>query len=60
MRPLAAHCHLSLAKLFRSTRKSELAREHLMTAVTMYREMDMGFWLEKAEAELGQLQRTSH
>ncbi len=23
----------------------------------MYREMDMGFWLEKAEAELGPLQR---
>jgi len=21
--------------------------------VTLYREMDMGFWLEKAEAELG-------
>ena len=27
-------------------------REHLSTATTMYREMDMRFWLEKAEAEL--------
>ncbi len=25
--------------------------EHLATATTMYREMDMSFWLEKAEAE---------
>ena len=29
-------------------------REHLTTATTMYREMDMRFWLEKAEAELGE------
>jgi hypothetical protein len=28
------------------------AREHLTAAATMYREMGMGFWLEKAEAEL--------
>ena len=28
------------------------AQEHLATVTTMYREMDMGFWLEKAEAEL--------
>jgi hypothetical protein len=29
------------------------AREHLTTAVTMYREMGMTFWLEKAGMELG-------
>ena len=28
------------------------AREHLTTATTMYREMDMRFWLEQAEAEM--------
>jgi len=28
--------------------------EHLTTAATMYREMDMGFWLEQAEAEITQ------
>ncbi len=27
------------------------AQEHLATATTMYREMDMRFWLEKAEAQ---------
>jgi hypothetical protein len=26
---------------------------HLATATTMYREMDMRFWLEQAEAALG-------
>jgi tetratricopeptide (TPR) repeat protein len=52
MRPLVGHCHLGLGKLYRRTGKRELAQGHLTTAATMYREMDMGFWLEKAEAEL--------
>jgi len=51
MRPLVAHCHLGLGKLYRRTGKPEQAHEHLTTATTMYREMDMRFWLEKAEAE---------
>jgi class 3 adenylate cyclase/tetratricopeptide (TPR) repeat protein len=51
MRPLVAHCHLGLGKLSRRTGKREQAREHLTTATTMYREMDMRFWLEQAEAE---------
>ena len=33
------------------------AQEHLTTAATMYREMDMRFWLEKADAELGGVER---
>jgi tetratricopeptide (TPR) repeat protein len=53
MRPLVAHCHHGLGKLCRRTGKEELAREHLTTAATMYREMDMRFWLEKAEAQIG-------
>jgi tetratricopeptide (TPR) repeat protein len=52
MRPLVAHCHLGLGKLYRVTGKGEQAREHLITATTMYREMDMKYWLEKAEAEV--------
>ena len=51
MRPLVAHCHLGLGKLYRRTKQQE-AQEHLATATTMYREMDMQFWLEQAEAEL--------
>jgi DNA-binding SARP family transcriptional activator/tetratricopeptide (TPR) repeat protein len=51
MRPLVAHCHLGLGKLCRRTDKREQAQEHLTTATTMYREMGMTYWLEKAEAE---------
>jgi DNA-binding SARP family transcriptional activator/tetratricopeptide (TPR) repeat protein len=52
MRPLVAHCQLGLGKLYRRVGKPQEAREHLSTATTMYREMDMRFWLEQAEAEL--------
>ncbi len=52
MRPLAAHCHLGLGKLYRSSGKRDQAREHLITAATMYREMDMRFWLEQAEGQM--------
>jgi carbon-monoxide dehydrogenase medium subunit len=52
MRPLVAHCHLGLGKLYRRTGKREEAHEHLTTATGLYREMDMRFWLEQAEAEL--------
>ena len=55
MGPLIAHCHLSLGKLSRRTGKREQAQEHLTTATTMYREMDMRFWLEKGEIELKEL-----
>jgi len=51
MRPLVAHCHLGLAKLYRRTGKRVQAHEHLTAAIAMYREMDMPFWLAQAEAE---------
>jgi prephenate dehydratase len=54
MRPLVGHCHLGLGKHHRRAGDLVRTREHLTTAATMYREMDMGFWLEKAEAELPQ------
>ena len=52
MRPLVAHCHLGLGRLDGRTGKHARAEEHLITATTMYREMDMTYWLEKSEAEL--------
>jgi class 3 adenylate cyclase/tetratricopeptide (TPR) repeat protein len=55
MRPLLAHCHLGLGTLSRRTGKREQAQEHLTTAMTMYREMGMGFGVEKAEAEVREL-----
>jgi tetratricopeptide (TPR) repeat protein len=51
MRPLVAHCHLGLGKLYRRTGQREQAQEHLTTATTMYREMGMTYWLEQVEAE---------
>jgi class 3 adenylate cyclase/tetratricopeptide (TPR) repeat protein len=55
MRPLLAHCHLGLAKLYRRTGKRQEAQEHLATATTMYREMDMRFYLEQAEAAMREM-----
>jgi len=52
MRPLVAHCHLGLGKLYQRTGNREQAQEHLTTATAMYREMGMTYWLEQAEAEL--------
>ena len=52
MRPLVAHCHLGLSRLYRRIDKHEQAQEHLVTATTMCREMDVMYWLEKAEADL--------
>jgi len=55
MRPLVAHCHFGLGALHRRTGEREQAQEHLTTATTMYREMGMTYWLEKAEAEMIEL-----
>ncbi len=52
MRPLVANCHLGLARLYRRTGKRDQAHERLATATILYREMDMRYWLEQAEAEM--------
>ena len=53
MRPLIAHCHFGLAKLYRDTGTGDQAREPLATATAMYREMGMTYWLQLAEAVPG-------
>jgi tetratricopeptide (TPR) repeat protein len=55
MRPLVAHCHFGLGKLYRRRGDRQQAEEHLTTAIAMYREMGMTYWLDEAEAELRQL-----
>jgi tetratricopeptide (TPR) repeat protein len=55
MRPLIAHCHVGMGKLYQRIGSRQQAEEHLTTATTMMREMEMGLWLEKAEAELKEL-----
>jgi hypothetical protein len=55
MRPLVAHCHLGLGKLYRRTGQRQEAKEFLTTATTMYREMGMTYWLEQTESEMAAL-----
>jgi tetratricopeptide (TPR) repeat protein len=55
MRPLVAHCHLGLGQLYQRTGNGQEAQEHLATATTMYREMDMRFWREQAEAAIAKV-----
>lgn len=55
MHPIVAHCHLGLGKLYGRAGKRLEASEHLTTAATMFREMDMRFWLERAEAAVSRL-----
>ena len=50
MRPLVAHCHLGLGKLYRRPGKRQDAHEHLTTATTLYRKMDMRFRVEQTES----------
>jgi tetratricopeptide (TPR) repeat protein len=52
MRPLVAHCHAGLGKLYRHTDKRDQAQEHLTVATEMYRDMDLRYWLERVEAAI--------
>ena len=54
MRPLQAHCHLGVGKLYAESGRREEARAELSTAIALYRTMDMTFWLPQAEAVLAQ------
>ncbi len=56
MRPLQAHCHRGLGTLYSQTGQSEQARAELSTAIEMYREMEMTFWLPEAEAALAEVE----
>jgi class 3 adenylate cyclase/tetratricopeptide (TPR) repeat protein len=55
MAPLVAHCHLGLGTLARRGGQPEAARAHLTLATSMYHEMGMRAWWERADAERGQL-----
>jgi tetratricopeptide (TPR) repeat protein len=56
MRPLQAHCHRGLGTLYAATGQREQARSALITAIEMYRAMDMTFWLPQTEAALAQVE----
>jgi class 3 adenylate cyclase/tetratricopeptide (TPR) repeat protein len=51
MRPLLAHSHLGFGRLLQRSGQAEQAREHLITATTMFREMEMAFLPDQTEME---------
>src|SRR5499427_2264759 len=51
MRPLVAHCRFGLGKLHRRASDRRVT-EHLTTAMSLFHEMGMRLWFEKAEAEM--------
>jgi hypothetical protein len=55
MRPLAARCHLAIGRVFARTGELDPAREHLVSAATMFGDMGMRFWLEQSRPELARL-----
>src|SRR5215470_10601875 len=55
MRPVVAHCHLGLGRLYRRSDRADQARDHLATAATMYREMEMLRWLLQTEMVMSEL-----
>src|SRR5262245_39338150 len=54
MRPLQAHCHLGLGKLYAKIGRRAEARTDLSAAIELYRAMEMTFWRPQAEAALVQ------
>lgn len=56
MRPLQAHCHSSLGMLYATTDQREQACAELATAIAMYQEMEMTFWLPETEAALAKVE----
>jgi len=52
MRPLVAHCYQGLGMLYAATGQRAQAHAALSTAIALYRDMEMRFWLPQAEAAL--------
>ena len=58
MRPLQAHCHRGLGTLYAATGQREQARAELATAIALYRDMEMTFWLPQTEAALARVEES--
>jgi hypothetical protein len=56
MRPLQAHCHRGLGTLYAKMSQREQAYAELSAAITLYRAMEMTFWLPQTEAALAQVE----
>ena len=55
MRPLIAHCHVGLGKLYRRIGDYEKAKTQLANGVAMMREMEMGLWLKRGGNGVGEI-----
>jgi tetratricopeptide (TPR) repeat protein len=55
MRPLVARCRFSLGKLY-GRAGDRRATEHLTSAISLFQELGMRFWFDKAEAEMQALE----
>ncbi|HSF03118.1 MAG TPA: tetratricopeptide repeat protein, partial [Solirubrobacterales bacterium] len=49
MRPLVAHCHLGLGRLYRQAGNRPEWREQLGTAAALYRDLGMSLWVSQAQ-----------
>jgi len=58
MRPLIAHCHLSLGELYAQIDPSDKAQKELSTAIDLYRLMEMRAGLREAEIALAKIAGT--
>jgi hypothetical protein len=56
MRPLQAHCHRGLGRLYANTGQRAQARAELSAASELYRSMAMTLWLPQVEAALVQME----
>jgi tetratricopeptide (TPR) repeat protein len=56
MRPLQAHCHHGLGRLYAETGQREQARAELSAASERYSSLAMTFWLPQVEAALAQME----
>ena len=54
-RPLQSHSHRGLGTLYCQTGQTEQARAELSTAIEMYREMEMTFWLPETVAVMAEM-----
>jgi class 3 adenylate cyclase/DNA-binding SARP family transcriptional activator len=55
IKPMTAECRFNLGVLSASAGRVEEAREHLLDAEAMFREMGMDYWLSTARAALAKL-----
>ena len=58
VRPNVARCHLGLGALYARTGRRKESEGHLATALAMFREMEMPYWIEKAASALKELGKT--